>query len=252
MNFLLRFSGVALLLLFLGLGASAFATDTGFSAKVYEDSKKEKLLFTYKQEAEEKGGTRILMNTFIDAADGSVAAVETVEFATTGQGEVFRRYHVKQNQINAEGTIEVKDGKAHFTYTKDGKTKTASEKAGDNFVVGSSALPYLRKHWDKIVKGEKVAVRLGVVDRLESVGFEFVREREIERDGQKVYVLKMKPSSFIIAALVNPLYWYVTADGQKLLEINGRSQVKRKVDGQWKDFDAVTVYEYGSAGGNSK
>jgi len=252
MSFLVRLSILAVIVPVFGLGLSAKAAEIGFTAKIFEDSKKEKLLFTYKQEIETKEDGRILTNTFYDNSDGSIAAIETIEFAKAGNDEVLRRYNMKQKQLNAEGTIELKDGKAHFTYTKDGKTKTATEKAAENFVVGSSALPYLRKHWDKIAKGEKVQVRLGVVDRLETVGFEFFRDRETEINGQKVYVLKMKPSSFIIAAIVNPLYWYVTADGQRLLEINGRSQVKRKVNGAWKDFDAVTVYDYGPAGGNSK
>lgn len=253
MGFSIRLSIMTALFPLLSLSFGAYAAESGFSAKIFDkDSNKEKLLFTYKQDVEVKDNTRILVNTFTDSSDGSVAAIETVEFANIGGDEVLRRYNMKQKQINAEGTIELKEGKAHFTYTKDGKIKTASEKAGDNFVVGSSALPYLRKHWSKIEKGEKVPVRLAVIDRLETVGFEFSREREVEMNGQKVYVLKMKPSSFIIAAIVNPLYWYVTADGQKLLEINGRSQVKRKIDGEWKDFDAVTVYSYGDAGGNSK
>lgn len=233
--------------------ASFAANSTGFSAKVFDkDSNKEKLLFTYSQQAEVKGDQRTLTNTFIDASDGAVAAMETVDFVKKGDEEIFLSYKVDQKQIGAQGSVEVKDGKAHFSFTKDGKTKTATEKAESNFVVGSSALPYLRKHWDDISKGKTVKVRLGVVDRLETVGFEFFRDREVEMNGRKVYVLKMKPSSFIIAALVNPLYWYVTADGEKLLEIHGRSQVRQKVGKDWKDLDAVTVYEYGSAAGNSK
>ena len=235
------------------MASAQAAIDSGFSAKIFDkESNKQKLLFTYKQETESKGSSRTLINTFTDSKDKSTAAIETVEFTKSGEDEVMTKYKMDQKQLGAVGTIEVKDGKVNFTYSKDGKTKTATEDLAENFVVGSSTLPYLRKHWDRISKGYKIPVRLGVADRLETVGFEFYRDREETLNGKKVFVLKMKPSSFIIAAIVNPLYWYVSADGQDLIEIHGRSQVKIKEDGSYKDLDAVTVYEQASAAGNSK
>ncbi len=100
--------------------------------------------------------------------------------------------------------------------------------------------------------------RLAVVDRLETVGFEFFKEKDTELDGKKAVVVKMKPSSFIIAAIVKPLHFYFTTDGATLLQIDGRTTVKKNVNGAYKDLDAITVYTKGvstavpTSGGNSK
>ena len=55
---------------------------------------------------------------------------------------------------------------------------------------------------------------------------------------------KMSASSFLIAALINPLYFTFTDDGSKLLNFEGRTLLKQKVDGAWRDLDARTVYKY--------
>lgn len=234
--------------------ASSAANDPEFLAKVFDpDSNKQKLMFTYKHTSEAKGDARVITNVYSDA-DGKLAAVETVEFVKDGEFERVRKYHMSQKQLGAEGKVEIKDGKVLFTYERDGKTKTDDEKLTDNFVVGPSITAYLQRNWEQIARGGRVPVRMAVPDRAETVGFEFFRDRTETVGGQKVYVLKMKPSSFLIAALVKPLFFHYTADGSKLIEVHGRTQVKQRSEDKWKDLDAVTVYEYAAAssGGNSK
>jgi hypothetical protein len=248
-------------LIFLSLGfvllsASArAASDPSFLAKVYdEDSDKQRLLFTYQHESESKGDSRVITNTYKDK-DGNLAALETVEFVKDGDHERVKTYKMSQKQLGTEGLVEVKEGKAHFSYTKGDSTKTAEESVGGDFVVGPSIIAYLQKNWDKIAKGEHVKARLAVPDRRETVGFEYFKDKEKMLGEQKAFVIKMKPSSFFIAALVKPLYFFMTPDGQTLLELHGRTQVKQKIDGIYSDLDAVTVYDYSSqaaATGNSK
>lgn len=220
------------------------APEEKLTAKIFDkDSNKQKLLFNYKHDSETKGDLRTVTNTFTDP-EGKVAAVETAEFVKSGGEEKVRLYKMSQKQLGAEGSVEVKDGTANFSYTKDGKTKTSSEKVGDDFIVGPSLVAHLQKNWDKIAKGETIKTRFAVLDRTETVGFQFSKEKEADINGQKAFVIKMKPSSFLIAALVDPLHFYMTPDGKRLLELHGRTQVKRGEPGKWKDLDAVTVYEY--------
>jgi hypothetical protein len=52
----------------------------------------------------------------------------------------------------------------------------------------------------------------------------------------------MKPTSFVIAAIVDPLFLTFRKDGMKILQIKGRTMPKRAVDGKFKDLDVDTVY----------
>lgn len=232
----------------LGSRIALAGDDPSFLAKVFDqDSKKQKLLFTYKHESELKANSRVVTNTYNDK-DGGLAAVETIEFVGGGDNEKVQTYKMSQKQLGAEGIVEVKDGQVKFSYSKGGSTKSGEERLTDDFVVGPSVTAYLQKHWSEITSGGKVKVRFAVPDRAETVGFEYFKDHEETIDGKKAFVLKMKPSSFLIAALVKPLFFYYSTDGKQLYEVHGRTQVKQKVDGSWRDLDAVTVYEYAAAG----
>ncbi|MFN7728679.1 MAG: hypothetical protein ACK5P7_05955 [Bdellovibrio sp.] len=67
---------------------------------------------------------------------------------------------------------------------------------------------------------------------------------EEDVSGQKALVLRMKPSSFIIAALVKPIIFKYASDGSRLLEMNGRVAPKQKSGDSFKDLDAEVVYFY--------
>jgi len=236
-----------LAVLIAGFGAGAQAAESGFTAKIYDaESNKQKLLFTYQHSSETKGDARLITNTYKDK-DGGVAAVETCELVKDGNHEKFRHYHMSQKQLGAEGDIEIKDGKVFFTYVRDGKEKKAEEKATDDAIVGPAITPFLQKHWAEIAKGEKVRARMAVADRQETLGFDYYKDREETLNGQKAFVIRMKPANFMIAAIVKPLFFFYTPDGSRLLEVHGRTQVKQNVDGKWKDLDAVTVFEYAAA-----
>lgn len=236
----------------IALGARPAQAELRFVGKVYEiDSNKEKQAFDYKQDVQSKdNGLTVVTNTY-SQMDQAVAAVETTEFQKDGASEKLKSYRISQKQMGTEGVVELKDGRVHFSYTKDGKTKTADEKASDNVVVGPSLVPHMQKNWSSITQGKTTKVRMAVADRLETVGFEYFKEKDDTLNGEKVVVVKMKPSSFIIAALVNPMRFYFSPDGKRLVEFHGRTQGKKKSGNSWKDMDAVTVYEYVS-GENSK
>ena len=75
------------------------AARSGMSKIFDPESKKQKVLFTQKQENEPRpGGGRISTNTFTDL-DGSVAAVERIEYAKDGENEKFVSYKVTQKQL---------------------------------------------------------------------------------------------------------------------------------------------------------
>ncbi len=211
-----------------------------YTAKVFDkDSNKQKLLYTYKSEIQETA-TEVLVTNEFKYTDGRPASLEEITFLKDGSVRLLK---LKQTQIGTEGQVEIGGGKAKFTYTKDGKTKTDIREAGADFIVGSQIPLMLEANWDRLLRGEKIKKRLAIVERLDDFGFEFTKDREADIDGRKTIVIKMKPSSLFVSALVSPLHFFMTPDGKTLLEIHGRTTVKADVGGKFKDLDAVVVYE---------
>ena len=208
-------------------------------AKIFDKSAPAEILFTMERTDELKANTAQVATSYKDPA-GAVVVVEK-SFSEKG---VFKKYALEQKQIEATGEIEVVGNEIKFSYTKKGKTQTAVEKLVDNFVVPPTLVPYLQANWDKLIAGKTLDIRFGVVDRRETVGFDFKVQGEKEVNGKKLTVVKMRPSSFLIAAIVNPLFFYFDPEGPKLIQIEGRVPPKKKVGSAWKDLDALSVYSY--------
>jgi hypothetical protein len=226
--------------LFAGSQSSA-APELLFNAKAYSDSSMKTQLYSYKCEIDKHAdGSADAVNTY-SSIDGTIMGIETAHFDKDSK---VAGYEMQQKQIGAQGKLTVSGTTLNFSYKKDGKEKTSTETDVTNFVVGPSILLFLRNNWDRILKGDVVKSRLAVLDRQETVGFEFSKERDGTVDGKKVVVVKMKPSSFIIAAVVDPLHFSIELDTKRLLALQGRSQMKRDVGGAFKDLDAYTRYEY--------
>lgn len=214
-----------------------------FTAQIFDLKDHTKQMFDYKSEYEIVGTSKIYYNTIKDM-QGEVVVLEKTVMSLDGDKERLVSFEQDQKQLGTVGKLEVRDGKAYFTFLKDGKTKSDDEKFTDDFIVTSTLVPRLQAHWAEILKGETVKARLAVLDRQETVGFQFKKERDQEINGAPGVIIKMKPSSVIISALVNPLLFGFTADGAKLLQLEGRTSAKVKVDGHFKDFDGFTVYTH--------
>lgn len=240
LGFVVTVLGLALVSTGLLVSQAEGAMAPQFTAKIYDLKDRTKHMFDYKSDFEITGDTKTIVNTIMDLT-GEVLVVEKTIVKTDGTLVSFEQ---DQKQLKTTGKLEVADGKAHFTFTRDGKTKTDDEKAGADFIVTPTLVAYVQKHWDQVMKGETVKMRLGVLDRLETVGFQMKKDSEKELDGQAAVVLKMKPSSVIISALVNPLFFSFSSDGKHLLTLEGRTNVKIPVEGKLKDFDGYTVYTY--------
>jgi len=75
------------------------------------------------------------------------------------------------------------------------------------------------------------------------VGFELKREKvEKTADGQERVILKLSPSSFVIAMLVKPIRLEFSPDGLTLYRMHGRTLPKRQDGNSFKDLDATLVY----------
>jgi hypothetical protein len=211
-----------------------------FTGLIYdENSNKTKLLFTLKR-TETKTGDVTKIGGVFTGTDGKEAVTEDV----TVQGAKLQKYVLKKPQINESGFMEVRGNKIHFEWTKEGKTDTDDEDYKDNLIIGPTTIEYLKNHWAAILRGDDVDTRFAALDRKETVGFKFFKIEELKQGDRDLVKIKMKPTSFIIAAIVKPLIFTMEKSTARLVELEGRTLPKRLDDGKWKDLDADIVYQY--------
>ena len=212
----------------------------GFKGDIYEmGSNRKTKLFTYEHKPSSELPDRDVENTY-RTPDGSTAIQEKINF----KNNALTHYEIEQKQLGNRGVVDIKDGKIVADYTKEGKKDHYEKEKKDNTILSPEITTFIRANWDKILKGDTVKAQLFVVDRLDTYSFEYYKVKEQTVDNQKEVVVKMKPGNLIVSALVDPLYFSFSPDGQKLLRLEGRTLPKRKVGEKWKDLDAETVYIY--------
>ncbi|MFS4460015.1 hypothetical protein [Bdellovibrio sp. HCB2-146] len=202
-------------------------------------SKQTEKLFTSDVDLKiEVDGTSSTQSVYKDL-QGQVVVIEKGQL----RGVELEKYEMDRPQTKEKGTITVNNGRVHFEYQgPDGKKKTDDEKAKGTIVCTANFNAYVLANWDQLMSGKDLDVRFAVWDRLETVGFTLQKVGITEKDGKKWLELRMKPTSFVIAALVDPLYFGYTVEDKQLRLMKGRVSPKIQKDGKWKDLDAEVVY----------
>lgn len=218
--------------------AQAFAQEKT-SANLYDlKSNQTKKLFTLTVETSGSAdGTR--SKTSYQDLNGKVVVQES----GLAQGDELKDYTLERPQTEEKGHIFTRDGRVYFEYEgPGGKKKSANEKIDGQILTPANFTAFVRKNWDGFNAGQSFPVRYAVWDRQETVGFTLTKVGESEIKGDKAIEIRMKPTSFVIAAIVDPIHlWYRMSD-KKLMVMKGRVQPKQDVGGKWKDLDAETVY----------
>jgi len=218
---------------------SAYAArPSQFTADVF-DQKGTEVKFKFEHKLETKGDTMIALNRYLSAS-GEELITERTEI----KNDKLVSYQQTQKQTGGDGTIKLADKKVIFTYKLHGNEKTDTEELTSNFVTSPTLMEYMMKNFASLKKGDVHKIRFGVIDRRETIGFELRKDSETIFNGTKAIVIRMKPSSFVIAAVVNPLYFTFDEAGTRGLELRGRLPVKVKDGNSWADFDGRMVYKY--------
>jgi len=221
------------------------------TATIYEaGSERKQVLYKYQRTVTKSGSMLKVVREF-SYPDGKIAARETIEY----ENDNLISYDLEELQINARGTAKARlpskakpKGEISFAYVTGGnpsKTNTNTEKLVADTIVSDMMGPFLTAHWDELMKGKTVKCRYIAATRAETVGFEFVKASESTQNGKPVVTIKMSPSSFIIAELVDPLYFVMEKDGEhRTLQYTGRTTPKIRDGNKWKDLDAETVFDW--------
>jgi hypothetical protein len=206
------------------------------------------VLFTFKRAAVASNSFVHVVRDFLYPS-GSLAAREQIVFE---RGHLIS-FTLDERQTGARGASVVaadirNSGKQKllFEWTpSSGKRKTDSETLQPDTLVGDMIPYFIVAHWQQLMRGEPARFRFIASSRLETVGFKLVKEAEVMWRGRAAVRLRMEPSSFVIAQIVDPLFFIVEKEGaHRLFEYVGRNTPKLRAGSDWKDLDARTVYDW--------
>ncbi|HWV98737.1 MAG TPA: hypothetical protein VNZ64_03490 [Candidatus Acidoferrum sp.] len=170
---------------------------------------------------------------------GQLTSFEEEELQTGEKGSAMIRRdpnHAGQRRIYFEYTVGL-GGKSR---------KSSDSEVLENDTLIDDMIPaFIVSHWETLDKGSPAKFRYIVLSRKETVGFKLTKEAETTWQGQPVVRIKMEPTSFIIARLVDPLFFVVEANGKhRILQYIGRTTPLIKNGDKWKELDAVSVFDW--------
>ncbi|HKQ40435.1 MAG TPA: hypothetical protein VJ063_20360 [Verrucomicrobiae bacterium] len=206
------------------------------------------LLFTFRRTATHNGDAVHVLREFRNPA-GALAAQERVLY----EGGRLVRFELDELQIGSNGRAVVKrladkQWRIDFQYKgsdKDAKPKSKSETVGEEALISDSLPVFLAAHWAELNAGTVVKFRYLVVPRLETISFKFSRESTGEFHGRKVVRIKMEPSSWVIAQIVDPLIFTVESEPpHRVLQYWGRTTPKIRNGQSWRDLDGLSVFNW--------
>lgn len=222
------------------LSSFSAAMATNYTGEAYQQgSNRQVKLFDIKTTTKTEGDAETIHSVFTDPS-GKVLIEQKVEFKA---GKLVRD-EVQQKQLNQVGVIEVQGDQVLFSIDKSGKVENSKEKYRDPLVVSASFQGFVKQNWEQILAGKKIGFRYGVWHRKETVGFEIFKDGEETVDGEQRILLTMKPSSFIIAALVKPIKFSFSQANQRLMMMNGRVAPMKEDKSKFSDLDAEVFYKY--------
>jgi hypothetical protein len=176
----------------------------------------EKAFGTYHVESKKEGDQIYSKATFSDPE-----TVQVTEQSWEKDGHVVKAI-VENSVLKKTSELEVKNGKVTYKTTDktDGSVKTSEDDAEPNLVVPSTVMSYIRPFNSQLLDGKDVILKVAVM------------------------VLQMAPTSLIVKALVDPMYFYVKAKTGEMYAFEGKSALRRKDGDKYKELVVRSEYQY--------
>lgn len=210
-----------------------------------------KLLFRSRRTSERAGNT-VKVTCEYTYPDGKLAARDRIVYEA---GRLVSS-ETEEFQTGEKGVAAIKADpkdpsrrKIFFEYRvgqgADAKTSTDTEVLANDTLVDDMIPGFIASHWDTLSAGTPARFRYIALSRKETVGFKLVKESEQVWKGIPAVRIRMEPTSFIIARLVDPLYFVAEKQApHRILEYIGRTTPMLADGAKWKDLDADTVFEW--------
>jgi hypothetical protein len=192
-------------------------------------------LFTYQRRVD-RSDDGMRASHITRNADGEAVALEFARFTPDYEVQRFEAIH---KVAGYSGSVDVSpDGHLEYVLDEGGRITTASEDVTDPVVSGPSLHGWMLRHWDDLAAGKAKKVRMIVLTRKETFGFEL--KRVPAPDG--IVAFSMKPTNLLVRLAVAPLRLEFDAATRNVLRYTGRVPPMILVDGKRTTLDARVEY----------
>jgi hypothetical protein len=207
-----------------------------------------RVLFKFRRTGS-RSGSRVAVLREYTHRDRSLAARERVAYEN---GRLVS-FELEELQSGAKGQALLRPDPAgngkeiiKFAYSPGpgAKTITSTENLRKDVLVNDMLPGFLFGHWDELMKGAAVKFRVIVLQRRETIGFKLVKESDSTWQGRPVVIIRMEPSSAIIAHLLEPVRFTVEQGRRRILQYSGRTTPMIKRGNKWEDLDAASVFDW--------
>lgn len=191
--------------------------------------------FSYERYHDKKGELTRDKSVYKDI-NGSVVVEEHME---TVNGKLLR-YDINQRQSSEKGWIVINNDQIIYNVQdREGRLKTAKRSLPENFIVPLDILPFMKKNWERLLKGESVSLKLGVWKRKDHYSFYM---KKVESPSDEI-IIKMQLSNIILRAFTSPLYFTFDKKSQQIKSYKGPLNLKEGSDGNFSDYVGYVEYE---------
>lgn len=203
-----------------------------------------KPFFTQTTQIEKTGPQSFTSEAKIEDAKGEVIMTEVV---VVKDGALLSQ-KVSQLQTSQAWALNVNARKATYQTFKiraNGSKEVTNETSvdiGPDFMNGPMIELFMAKSWSELTQGKPVKAQFSVLELEKPVLFEFKKEKDGLRDGQKVIVVKMKPANFFISMLVDPIFLEFRYEDKRLVYFKGRTPLKIPEENKMVPLDAEILY----------
>lgn len=126
---------------------------------------------------------------------------------------------------SSEKIVRLGAGNYRLEYRKNGASGFETEEVHEKGVTlkGSLIFEYIARNYDALAGGSEPEFRLLVPSRLETIGFELLKERTETVQGKSCLVLKLRASSWIIRQFAGDMnFWVDTQIPHAVVQFQGR------------------------------
>jgi hypothetical protein len=199
------------------------------------------LIFRQTNKRFKKGDDFIMRHTYT-FPDGKIAVQEDVTFRKRS----FHNYKVEFSDAKCGCLLERKDDKVVFRFTRGDTDKTGEANYSSSIVMGPTLTPFVHINWKSLTEGKTVYFLLPAMSLQKVVRFRLYKDDSSKWARKGVMVLKMAPSNVFLRIFVDPVDLVYDTSNKRILEIHGKSLLRRKVNGRTENPVVDIYYRYGN------
>lgn len=256
-----------LLSIFAFLGALGSDPAFGFfvgTSKVYSLQDPKQLLFTIENsitssssaigtlsppQASRSEAIRIQSRTYfaapVAAKPDQDLSLPVLRDRTIFKGEQVTRIETELPVLGESGFAEVRGKSLFASYTRSGKTKSEELPIEENLLLGDRIVDYILEHFSELKGGARLRIRIFVLDRFDTFGFEL----QIKETSEQEVQIQIKPTSILISAFVSPvIFTYQLRAGSPptLRRVVGNIKPKIWKGQEWVMTSGTTLFPEGN------